>query len=370
MSETDNTTTPATSGAEAGAIAAAAAKPTLPMLSLLEGVRSAIAGVLMGTANLIPGVSGGTMILAMGVYEEFIDGVAEVTRLQFSKRRIAFLAIVGACAASAIVGLSGVILYLLFHSTVAMFSLFIGLTLGGVPLLLKSVRPLRADVIIALLVGFGAMVGVVFMKQGAGFPHNTAMDVTSGVIGATTMVLPGISGSYMLLVMDQYDRVVGSVRDVKDALEAHDFAAMKAAMMIVIPVGIGAVFGIMALTNILKVLLHRFHRPTVGVLLGVLLGSVLGLWPFTQSVGEKALQDRPVAEIRAYAARWSLPGVDQVHASGEMDEHEALIAHVTDHAVWSKRTNPPITGGDAGVAVLMVAIGFGATSALSRLGSA
>jgi putative membrane protein len=259
---------------------------------------------------------------------------------------------------------------LLFHYTVGMFALFIGLTLGGAPLLFKAIRPLRVDVIVAMLAGFAVMLGVVFMKQGSGFPHNTGMDVVSGVVGATTMVLPGISGSYMLLVMDQYDRVVGSVRDLKDGIKAGDLAALKAALMVVIPVGIGAIIGIIALTNILKVLLRRFHRPTVGVLLGVLLGSVVGLWPFTQSVGEKALADRSVAEIRAYAARWSIPGVDEIRGADAATEQEALIAHVTDHAVWSKRTNPPITSGDAGVAIAMALVGFGATSALSRLGRA
>ncbi|RMF85717.1 MAG: DUF368 domain-containing protein [Planctomycetota bacterium] len=340
--------------------AGAPARP--PTLGVLEIVRTAIAGVLMGIANLIPGVSGGTMVLALGVYGEFIDAVADVTALRFSWRRIVFLVILAACAGGAIVGLSGVILYLLFFYPVAMFSLFIGLTLGGAPLLWRSLRPARADALIAVACGFAVMVGVALLKEGSGFPKNTAMDFVSGVVGATTMVLPGISGSYMLLVMDQYDRVVGAVRDLKDALKAADATALKAAMKVVVPVGIGAIVGIVALSNLLKILLHRYHRATVGVLLGVLLGSVLGLWPFSKGSGEKAMEDRSIAELRAYAERWSIPDPPAT------DDRDALIAHIIDREVWSRRTPPPITTGGVATAVVMVLVGFGGTFALSRLG--
>ncbi len=331
-------------------------------LGLLLAVRSAIAGVLMGIANLIPGVSGGTMILAVGLYEEFIDAVAELTALRFSLRRVAFLVVVVGCAAGAIVGLSGVILYLLFHHTVAMFSLFIGLTLGGAPLLLRAVRPVRGDVVVATLAGLALMAGVFMLKGQRGFPHNLPMDLVSGVVGATTMVLPGISGSYMLLVMDQYDRVVGSVHDLKEALTSRDPAALRDALRVVVPVGVGAVLGIVALSNLLKILLHRYHRATIGVLLGILLGSVMGLWPFTQSVGAKALAARSIEDVRAYAHKWGLPGVD------EIDDKQALIAHITDPAVWSQRSDPAIDGRQVRLALGMLVAGFGVTWALSRLG--
>lgn len=334
-----------------------------PAFGPFRAIQIAIAGVLMGMANLIPGVSGGTMVLAMGVYQEFIDSVADITALRFRTRRIIFLAIIGCFAAGSIVGLSGVILTLLFKYPVAMFSLFIGLTLGGVPLLLREVRPLRADVVIATVVGFGLMLGVLALREGAGFPHNPAMDVASGVVGATTMVLPGISGSYMLLIMNQYDRVVGSVRDLKDVLKGEG-GSLAASLGIVVPVGVGAVIGIIALSNLLKVLLHRFHRPTVGVLLGILLGSVVGLWPFDQGVGAKALEKQELIDVRAYAARWQIPGAAEL--GDNIGEKEALIEHIV--ANWKDRTPPAITTTSAIRAVVMVLVGFGVTFALSRLG--
>ncbi len=306
-------------------------------------LRTAAAGVLMGIANLIPGVSGGTMILAMGVYQEFIDSVADVTALRFSLRRLVFLGIVGGCAVGAIVLLAGVILYLLFHYSSAMYALFIGLTLGGAPLLARSLRPLRADVVVATLAGLALMLGIVLLKSSGSLPHNMGMDFVNGLVGATTMVLPGISGSYMLLVMDQYERVVGAVSDLN--------------LRIIVPVGIGAVLGIVGLSNLLKYLLRRHHRVTVGVLLGILLGSVLGLWPFGRTPSERALERRPAAELRELAASWRIAGVEQ-----------ATDADLAEHirASWETRGRRGYSAGAVAAAVGLAVVGFAGTYSVSR----
>jgi putative membrane protein len=330
-------------------------------LSLLTTLRAGITGLLMGTANLIPGVSGGTMILAMGLYDEFIDSVAEITALRFSFRRVAFLGIIGVFAAGAIIGLAGVILYLLFHYTIAMFALFIGLTLGGAPLLFKSMRPVRVDVVVATLVGLGLMVGVLLLKSGSGMPHNTVMDFTSGVVGSTTMVLPGVSGSYMLLVLDQYERVVGAVDDLKQALRSRSLAALTDCLKIIVPVGIGAVLGIVGLSNLLKMLLRRYRRLTVGVLLGILLGSVVGLWPFGKAPSEQALERRTLAELRDFATTWQIPGQETV------SDREALASYIAEH--WQRRARSCRTVPSVGLAIACVAAGFVVTYGLSRGGS-
>lgn len=327
-------------------------------VSWLLARRAAIGGLLMGIANLIPGVSGGTMILALGLYEEFIGSVAAVTALRFSLRRIAFLGIVGLFAAGAILGLAGVILYLLFHYTVAMYALFIGLTLGGAPLLLRAVRPLRGGVVAAVLAGFGLMVGVFLLRSGRGLPHNTAMDFVSGVVGSTTMVLPGVSGSYMLLVMDQYERVVGAVDDLKLALQTGSGRRLVECLKIIVPVGVGAVLGIVGLAHVLSWLLRRWHRATVGVLLGILLGSVVGLWPFGKAPSEEALRRRTPAELSAFVSRWQIP------VPPETSGREELVEQIMQN--WDRRKAASVTVGTAGLAAAMVVVGFAVTCLLSR----
>ena len=333
------------------------AEQTPQPFGLSRLLRTAVAGVLMGIANLIPGVSGGTMILAMGLYQEFIDSVADITRLRFSARRIVFLGVLGAFALGAIVALAKLILYLLFHHPTAMFSLFIGLTLGGAPLLLRALRPIRATAVISVAVGLALMIGVLLLRSGRGFPHNTVMDFVSGVVGATTMVLPGVSGSYMLLVMDQYERVIGSIDDRN--------------LMIIIPVGIGVVIGVVGLSNLLKLLLHRFRRPTIGVLLGILLGSVIGLWPFGKEPGERALQRRTPAELRAFVEKWRIPGLGTLVAQPDPPseaETEAFV-HELAHSIgenWDQRGRSSYSTKKIALALVCVLVGFGVTYALAR----
>lgn len=314
----------------------------------------------MGMANLIPGVSGGTMVLAMGLYTEFIDSVADVTALRFSRRRLLFLLVIGVCAVGTIGGLAGVILYLLFHHATAMYALFIGMTLGGAPLLAKSLRPMRGDAAVSVMLGFGVMVGVFMMKETGAMPHNTAMDFASGVVGSTTMVLPGISGSYMLLVLDQYDRIVGTIEELKDALKDRDRQKLKRVLWIVVPVGIGVVLGIVALSNVLKFLLHRFERPTIGFLLGMLLGSVIGLWPFGRVPSDDALVRRDMSELVTFAARHEIPLVD----AGDKD---AIVTQILTG--WSVRGVDDYAADTIVVAVLMVMVGFAVTFTLARRGA-
>jgi putative membrane protein len=99
------------------------------------------------------------------------------------------------------------------------------------------------------------------------------------------MILPGVSGGYLLLVMGMYVPILSGIDAFKEGLKARDVAALlDPALGVVLPVGIGVVVGIVAVSNVLKVLLARFEKATLGVLLGLLLGAVVGLWPFQQGV--------------------------------------------------------------------------------------
>lgn len=234
-------------------------------------------GILMGMANLVPGVSGGTMILALGLYDRFINAVAEATGLRWSGATIRFLAMVVAGAALAFLVLSGPAVWLVTEQRWIAYSLFVGLTLGGAPALWRSVRPLGIQEIAAGLIGLALMVGFAFGMSATALPVNFLALTIVGAIAASSMILPGISGSYILLIFGLYDLVVGSIRP--SALMA-DFAG---SLGILIPIGIGIAIGIGGLSNVLKVFLVRFERPTHAALLGLLLGSALGLWPFQES---------------------------------------------------------------------------------------
>jgi putative membrane protein len=240
----------------------------------------------MGLANLVPGISGGTMLLAAGIYPQFIAGVAEVTTFRFRPRTIAFLGIVVVAALVAIGALAKPVSFLVTNHRWAMYSLFIGLTLGGVPILWRLLRPMDARAWIAAAAGIAAMIGLTLWERaGAGAVSNDdghayLILVIAGIAGGSAMILPGVSGAYLLLVLGQYLVILGAISEAVDAVRARAWSDVLPAMHVFVPVGIGVVIGVVGVSNLLKYLLARHQRLTLGVLLGFLLGAVVGLWPF------------------------------------------------------------------------------------------
>ena len=263
-----------------------AAEPALPALV----TRGLVGGTFMGLANLVPGISGGTMLLAVGIYPRFIQAIADLTTLKFRLPSLVTLASVGVAAALAIGLLAGVVKDLVVFHRWVMYSLFIGLTLGGVPVVWRMARPASRALWLGAAAGFLAMAAL-GIAQSSGMGESVAdhsgpfVLFVAGVAGASAMILPGVSGGYLLLVLGQYVTILGGIEAVVHALKARDIAAMWEPLLgIVVPVGVGVVIGVVAVSNLLKVLLARHEKSTLGVLLGLLVGAVVGLWPFQHGV--------------------------------------------------------------------------------------
>lgn len=258
-----------------------------PSLMLL--VRAAIGGVLMGLANLVPGISGGTMLLAAGVYPEFVESVSAVTRLARRLRPWIVLAAVAIPAVLAIGVLAGTVRDVVLEQRWVAYSLFIGLTLGGAPTLLRMLRPLPARAIVAAIVAFGGMVTLALLQEtgtagsssaGGGLPGLGA----AGFAGAAAMVLPGVSGGYLLLVLGQYVAVLDAISGFADAVRGGSLPQMLSAMPPLVAIGVGVVVGVVLVSNAVRWLLQHHREATLGALLGLLLGAVAGLWPFRAAV--------------------------------------------------------------------------------------
>jgi len=248
----------------------------------LLGLRLLIGGALMGLANLVPGISGGTMLVAVGVYRRFVDAVSDATRLKLSVPTIVTMGLIAFAAAAAIGLGSRPVSWGLEHHRWAMYALFIGLTIGGVPALWALVRPANGKTIAFAFVGLVAMLALVFVQEtgtvagGGGGGSNWLMLAVAGAAGAAAMVLPGVSGAYLLLLLGQYEAVVTAIKD----LARGDLSALTT----VIPIGVGVVVGIAGVSNLLRWLLHRYEKATLAVLLGLLLGAPAGLYPFREAM--------------------------------------------------------------------------------------
>lgn len=304
----------------------------------------------MGLANLVPGISGGTMLLAAGIYPRFIGAIAEISTLRV---RVPSAVVLGSVVLAAVLGillLAGTIKDLVVDRRWIMYSLFIGLTLGGLPVVWRMARPASSATWAGAVGGFLVMSMLALAQQaGAGtagggtgsFP----MLFVAGLAGASAMILPGVSGGYLLLVLGQYVPILSGIDAFKDALSARDVgAAMDPALGVLLPVGLGVVAGVVGVSNLLKWLLARHANATLGVLLGLLVGAVVGLWPFQAGVE---------------------PTLGETVIKGQLVTAENIAEF--DSEDWPVRYFPP-SGGQMGGAVGLVLLGIAFTTLISRFG--
>lgn len=321
--------------------------PTARMPLLLLGIRGAIGGVLMGLANLVPGISGGTMLLAAGVYPAFISSIAEVTTLRLRPRALVLLGTIAGAALIAILLLAGLMRSLVIEQRWVMYSLFIGLTLGGLPLVWRLARPATPALWGGAAVTFTAM-AVMSLGLGSDDISSGASNLFlffSGLAGASAMILPGVSGGYLLLLLGQYEVILGAIDTLKRGLlGGPDLALVMDSMAVVLPVALGVAVGIIGVSNGLRWLLRRYEKATLGALLGLLLGAVVGLWPFAHPVPPQ-------------------PG-DVIDGQLVTTESAATI-DIEDWKLVRFRPGP----GHAGGALALIGLGIGATALVARVGS-
>ncbi len=241
-------------------------------------------GICMGAADIVPGVSGGTMAFILGIYEELIDAIRTLGRPHFLeavfKFRIKdilkilnweFLLAVATGIFVAIITLSHTLESLLINQPVFLWSFFFGLVLASVFVVSKRVKRWSAQLVIALMLGaVGAylMVGLVPVQT----PNDWWFLIISGAVASCALILPGISGAFLLVLLGKYQYVLGSVND----LRAGD---LNAAVPLIL-VAIGAVVGLVSFAQILGWLFKQYHDLTVSLLIGLMVGSLRKIWPW------------------------------------------------------------------------------------------
>ena len=314
------------------------------------GLRCLLGGALMGLANLVPGISGGTMLLAAGIYPRFIQALADLSGLRLRKDSFIVLGLVGVAASVAILLGAGPVKDAVVEHRWAMYSLFIGLTLGGVPVLWQMARPARNAFWVGMVAGLIVMAGLAWLQidgaSSGGSREGIPMMFIAGVAGASAMILPGVSGGYLLLVLGVYVPVLSAIDALKEALKVNDLASASDPILgVVLPVGVGVAIGVLVISNLIKVVLERYEQPTLGALMGLLVGAVFGLWPFQEGVAPRV---------------------------GEMFKGQTLTAErLADLAPDKYPTEffaPTFT--DVMMAVGLVGVGYMITTLVARLGGA
>ena len=288
--------------------------------------RAVAGGVLMGLANLVPGISGGTMLLAVGIYPRFVEAVADTTRLRLRLQPLLLLAVVAASGGLAILLLAGVLRNLVVHHRWITYSAFIGLTLGGLPLVWRLARPAVLAFWGGAAGGFSAMVGLALLQSGPPTAAGSAASgpfllAVAGAAGAAAMILPGVSGAYLLLALGQYEPILGAVEQVLEGLNGLDVQPIAEAGVVLLPVLVGIAAGATVISNAVRFALRRFRQATLGVLMGLLLGAVVGLWPFENPVSPAPLQAVSALGLAGagFVLTWTISRFGTTHADPSGD---------------------------------------------------
>lgn len=227
-------------------------------------------GMCVGGTMLVPGVSGGSMAMILGIYDKLVSAVSSFFR--HKKASAIFLALFCAGAVVGMVLFAKPLLALINKFPMPMMYLFIGAVLGGVPLIYKEagIKKISGKVILYVLIGivfvllFGLIPAQNGTLSGGGFVQ-TAVMVVAGFFAAVALILPGISISYVFLLMGIYNTVMEAISTLN--------------ILPLIPMGIGLILGIILTTKILETVMTRFPVPTYMIILGFILGSIIQVFP-------------------------------------------------------------------------------------------
>jgi putative membrane protein len=247
-----------------------------------------IKGVFVGIANVIPGVSGGTMAVSFGIYDKLLNAISSLLK-SFKKSFFTLLPIILGMAIG-IVGFTYIIPWLLANFPFATSCAFTGLIIGGIPAILRSLKDgwqseekksLLVNILVFLILLAVAM-AMVFLngdsESGIALTASAGMLVKIFFIASATMVIPGVSGSLVLMILGYYFGVINSVKQFVEALRALNLQGMLNQLFILIPFAIGCVLGIFFISKLISYLLKHFASATFSGIFALVASSPISIF--------------------------------------------------------------------------------------------
>lgn len=250
----------------------------------MEFLKSICKGAVIGIANIIPGVSGGTMAVSMGIYDKLIHCITHLFK-EF-KKSVGFLIPIVIGAGVALIASSFGLEYLFGNYPVPTNLLFVGLILGGLPAMAKKVKgnKLKSGHIVAFLVFFAFVVTLAAIGEREGTQadlHFTLLNVLLlfgiGIIASATMVVPGVSGSMILLLLGYYNPIIENINAFIRALTAFDIDGILKGCGVLVPFGIGVVVGIFAIAKLIEIIFTKFPLYAFWAIIGLIVASPIAI---------------------------------------------------------------------------------------------
>ncbi len=265
----------------------AAGEPTdapaeAPRRALRDYAGLVLRGMAMGSADVVPGVSGGTMAFILGIYEELIDSIRMLGRPEFLRAlvrlrfveafrlaNVPFLLAVVCGDLIAIISLAHLVTWALDNQPVMIWSFFFGLVLASAFVVRNRVRRWSVPVVASLLIG-GIGAWVLVGAVPAQTPEAPWFVFLSGALAICAMILPGISGAFILLLLGKYQFIIN--------------ALLSADVLTVVVFALGCVVGLVTFAQVLGWLFRHYHDLTVALLIGLMLGSLRKVWPWKEVI--------------------------------------------------------------------------------------
>lgn len=272
-------------------------------------LKKILQGMVVGIANIIPGVSGGTMMVAMGLYDKLIHSITHL-KSEF-KESMKLLIPIFAGAGIAIIALSRLFEFLLATYPIPTNFAFCGLIAGSLPFIFQKVK--GHSVTVGKMIPFFIFFGVVILMAVLGEDGGSAADVSFGVVNvikllgvgvvaAATMVVPGVSGSMMLMLLGYYDTIIETINDCIDALIQFNMTEILRVVGILAPFGIGVIVGIFAIAKLIEFIFKKAEIHAYYGIIGLILASPIAILMKTDWSGASVLLF--AISVVTFAAGW------------------------------------------------------------------
>ncbi len=256
-------------------------------------------GILIGIANVIPGVSGGTIAVVLGIFDQLIDAINNFYKKDF-KRHLKFIFPIALGAVCGIVAFSSLIEYCLNKYSFQTSMFFVGLVVGSIPLILKNIKQGGSvgfkQTVLPVAISFITVVMLSLLgNREADMSQEIIISASStlflffgGMLASASMVVPGVSGSFVMVLLGIYPTVIHAISAIKDYLaNPTNFSLLLNISYILVPLGIGTLLGIVLVSKLISTLLNKVYSLTYSVILGLIFGSIFGIFnePITYQSG-------------------------------------------------------------------------------------
>ncbi len=259
----------------------------------LDYLTISLKGIAMGAADVVPGVSGGTIAFISGIYEELIESIDKVNlgvfkvwkefgfKVAWKSINGNFLLALFTGIAISILSLAKLIKWLLHNEPILLWSFFFGLVLASILYIAKQIKGWSSKVIIAIIIT-SVLSYFITLAEPFASPESPFYLLFCGFIAIIAMILPGVSGAFILLILGAYETAINTVNDLVEGTTTGNFDLLKEALLKFLLLGIGAIIGLKVFSKVLNWMFKHHKNLTLAILTGFMIGSLNKIWPWKE----------------------------------------------------------------------------------------